>query len=80
MAIVPPPVEADLFGLVDRADHQPDTDGEQLDFGDRDLDVAGDDQALVEDPIKNVDEAACARVADLDGIVRHSGRQLRQRV
>ena len=58
VAIVPPPVQPDLLGLVDRADHQPNPDGEQLDFGDRDLDVAGDDQALVEDPIEHVDEAA----------------------
>ena len=64
MAIVPPPVEANLFCFVDRADHQPDADGEQLDLGDRDLDVAGDDQAFVEHPIENVDEAASASVAD----------------
>ena len=72
VTIVPPPVQADLFRLIDRADHQPDADGEKLDLGDRDLDVASDDQALVEHPVKNVDEAACARVAD--GFVRHNGR------
>ena len=72
MAIVAPPVEANLLCLVDRADHQPDSDGEQLDFSDGNLDIAGNDQALVEDPIENIDEAARTSVADLDGIVRHS--------
>ena len=73
MAIVPPPVESDLFGLVDGAHHQSNPDGEQLDFGDRNLDIAGDDQALVEDAIEDVDQAACTRMTDLNGIVRHRG-------
>ena len=71
MPIVPPPVEANLLGLVDRAHHQADADGQQLDFGDRNLDVAGDHQPLVEDAIENVDEPARAGVADLEGVVRH---------
>ena len=60
--VVPPPVEADLLGLVERADEQPDPDGEQLDFGQRHLDVAGDDQPLVEHAIEHVDEPGRAMV------------------
>src|SRR3954463_10632314 len=56
--VVPPPVESDLLRLVDRADDQPHTDGEQLDLGQRHLDVAGDDQAFVEHPIENVHQTA----------------------
>src|SRR5581483_921581 len=56
--IVPPPVEPDLLRLVDRAHDQPHADGEQLDLGQRDLDVASDDQALVEHPIESVHQTA----------------------
>ena len=56
MVIELPPVEADLLGLVDRADEQPDPDRQQLDFRQRHLDVAGDDEPLVEDPVEHVDE------------------------
>src|SRR5258706_12187278 len=52
-----PPIKADLFRLVDRADQQSNSNREQLDFGQRDLDVARHDEALVEDPIENVDQA-----------------------
>src|SRR6187455_3358958 len=58
MTIVTPPVQPDLFGLVDRTDHQADADGQQLDFSDGNLDVAGDHQPLVEYAIEYVDEAA----------------------
>src|SRR4029079_6669563 len=53
---VTPPVEPDLLGLVDRADQEPDTDREQLDVRERDADVAGDDQTLVEHAVEQVDE------------------------
>ena len=56
MMIVFPPVEADLLGLVDRADEQPDPNGQQLDFGERHLDVAGDDEPLVENAVEDVDQ------------------------
>ena len=59
--IISPPVEPDLLGLVDRADEQPHLDGEELDVGEVDLDVAGHDEALVEHPIEDVDEAMRAR-------------------
>ena len=62
MMIEPPPVEADLLGFIDRADQQPDANREQLDFGKRDLDVAGDDEALVQHAIQNFDEARGSRV------------------
>ena len=41
-----------LFG-----EQQPDLDGQQLDVGEADLDVAGDHQALVEDPFEDVRQA-----------------------
>ncbi len=51
-----PPVEPDLLGLVDRADEQPDPNREQFDFRERHLDIARDDESLVEYAIENVDE------------------------
>src|SRR4029453_13697266 len=48
VAVVAPPVETDLLRLVQRADEQPDADGEKLDFGEGDLDVARDHQSLVQ--------------------------------
>src|SRR5882672_5689782 len=57
MVIVFPPVETNLLGLVDRANEQADPDREQLDFGERHLDVAGHDEPLVQDPVEDVDQA-----------------------
>src|SRR4051812_9125523 len=42
--VVLPPIESDLARLVERADDEPDPDGEELDLRQRHLDVAGDDQ------------------------------------
>ena len=42
MGIALPPVEPDLLGLVEGAHDEPDADGEQLDFRQRNPDVAGD--------------------------------------
>src|SRR5437870_933098 len=52
MMIELPPVEANLLGLVDRADQQANPDREQLDFGQRHLDVTRHDQPLIEHPIE----------------------------
>src|SRR5262245_10928581 len=57
VGVGPPPVHADLLRLVDRADDEPDPDGEELDLGEGDPDVARDQQALVEDPVQHVHEA-----------------------
>ena len=54
MTVVLPPVEANCFRFVDGADHEPDPDRQELDFSERDLDVSGDHQSLVEDPIEDV--------------------------
>jgi hypothetical protein len=43
-----PPVKPDLLGFVDRADEETDLNGEELDVGEVDLDVADDHEALVE--------------------------------
>ena len=51
-----PPVEADLLRFVDRANQQTNADRQQLDFGERHLDVARDDEPFVEHAIEDVDE------------------------
>src|SRR4030088_3262573 len=57
MVIELPPSEHDLLCLVDGANQQADPDRQELDFRERHLDVAGDDQAFIEDAIENVDQA-----------------------
>src|SRR2546423_957168 len=52
--VVAPPVQADLLGLVNRADEQTDLERQKLDVRQRDLDVARDDQPLVEDAVEHV--------------------------
>jgi len=51
-----PPVETDLLGFVDRANQQADSNGEELNLGQRDFDVARDYQSFVENPIEEVDK------------------------
>src|SRR5687767_2427575 len=60
MTVVLPPIETDLLCLVDRTNHQPDADRQQLDFGQRDLDVAGHDQTLVQHAVKHIDKPGVA--------------------
>ena len=60
--IVTPPVQPDLLRLVERADQQAYPDRQELDLRERDLDVAGDHEALVEHPIENVDETCSAMI------------------
>ena len=60
--IVSPPVETNLLRFVDRTHEQPDPNRQQLDFRERHLDVPGDDQPFVEDPIENLDEAGGSRM------------------
>ena len=55
--IVHPPVEANLARLVQRADDQANAYGEQLDFGERDLDISADEQSLIQNPIQDLDES-----------------------
>jgi hypothetical protein len=57
VTVVHPPIQADLACLVERTHDQPNPDGQQLDVGERDLDVAADEQPLVEDPVEDLDEA-----------------------
>src|ERR671933_2405851 len=58
VVVVLPPVEAYLLRLVDGADDQTDAHREQLDLGERHLDVARDDEPLVQDAVEHVHEAA----------------------
>jgi hypothetical protein len=72
VAVVLPPIQADLLGLVDRADDEADAEGEKLDVGEGDLDVPCHDQALVEDQLEDVHEARAARMqASRRTVMRH---------
>src|SRR5215813_13461507 len=63
MMIVAPPVQPDLLGFVDRTDEQSDTDGKELDLCQRDLDIAGHHEALVQDPVEHLDQPGGASVS-----------------
>jgi len=58
---VPPPVQSDLLGFVDGADEKTNLDGEKLDVGKIDLDVADNDETLVEHAVENIHQAVAAR-------------------
>jgi hypothetical protein len=45
-----------LLGFVDGADQETDPNRQELDLGERDLDVARDDQPFIEDSIEHVHE------------------------
>src|SRR5213592_4249787 len=75
MSVVFPPGEADFLCLVDRADDQADADGQELHFRQRDLDVTRDRQPLVEDAIKDVDEAPDAVTVGRRSKVFHHRRR-----
>ena len=51
-----PPVDPHLLGALNRRDQEPDLDRDQLDVEQVDLDVAGDDDALVEHALEDVGE------------------------
>ena len=55
--IVTPPVQPDFLCFVEGTHEEANPDGEQLDFGQRDFDVAGNDQALIEHPIEHIYES-----------------------
>ena len=59
--IAPPPVQADLFRFVDRADEQPNLNRQQLDICQVDLDVARDDEPFVQDTVEDIDQAMRSR-------------------
>ena len=57
VAIIPPPVESNFLSFIKGTYEQADPDCQQLDFSEGHLDVPGDDQPLVQNPVENVDEA-----------------------
>jgi len=57
----PPPIHSDLFRFVDRTDEKANLNSEELDVGEVDLDVADNDQALIEHAIENIDEPIAPR-------------------
>src|SRR5262249_39184479 len=74
VSVILPPIETDLLRLVDGAHDESNADREQLDFGERDLDVARHDQTLVENSIEYVDEPAGATVRELEICSHPKGR------
>jgi len=60
--VVSTPVQTDLLRFVDRTDQQANPNRQQLDFRERHLDVASDDEALVEDTIKDLDQSRGSRM------------------
>src|SRR5438067_12372756 len=56
-----PPIEPDLFRLIDGTDQQTDANGKQLHIRQRDTHVARDDQSLVQHAIKDIDQICCSR-------------------
>src|SRR5262245_22522386 len=71
MVIVLPPVETDLLRLVDRTDQQADTNGQQLDFSERHLDVAGNHESFVQNPVEDVDQPGGASMPSVRQWLRH---------
>src|SRR5579864_4044680 len=66
MVIMLPPIETDLFRLVNRADDEADPDRKELDLGERHLDVARHDESLVEHAIENIDQARASLATPLE--------------
>jgi len=66
IAIVSPPIEPDFLRFVQGADEKANPDGEQLDFGQGDLDVSRDDKSLIEHPIEHVDQTCGAGPRELE--------------
>src|SRR5689334_8884264 len=73
MGVGAPPVHADLLGLVDRADDEADTDGEELDLGQGDADVPGDQEPLVQDAVQDVHEPGGGSVLIERHVRSHAG-------
>src|SRR5688572_11343796 len=59
--VVPPPVQTDLLGLVDRAHEQSNLNGQELDIREVDLDVAGNHQPFVQNAVEDLDQPMTAR-------------------
>ena len=62
-----PPVQTDLLGLIHGTHQQAYPDRQQLHVGESNADIARDDQSLVEDTVKNIDQVRVAR-GDRDAI------------
>src|SRR6266571_3958852 len=77
MTVVLPPVEANLFSLVDRTDQQANANREELDFSERHLDVARDNETLVEHAIENVDQPGIAAGGTPCQVGRHAEKGIR---
>src|SRR5262249_2389944 len=57
ITVVPPPIKTDFLCLVEGTDEQSDPDGQQLNFGERHLDISRNHKSLVEHTVQNVHQA-----------------------
>jgi hypothetical protein len=64
-AIVAPPVEAYLLGLIDGANEKPDFYSEEFDIGERDSNIAGDDKSFIQDFVEDIKEGDLASLGAL---------------
>ena len=73
-----PPVDSHLLSALDGRDQQAQLDRQQLDVEQADLDVSGDDDSLVEDPLENVREVGRpTRALEVGAHRRLASRRLR---
>jgi hypothetical protein len=57
--IVLPPVQADLFRLVDGANQQPYANGQQFNIRERNADIASYDEAFIQHSVEDIDKVSC---------------------
>ena len=62
VTVIFPPVNAHFLGLVNRGDQQADFDGQQVNIGDLNADIAGNHNALVEHPLQDI-----GQISGIDG-------------
>jgi len=58
---LPPPAYAQFAGLLDRANQEPELNAQQFHVAELDANVAGDDQARVENAFENVGQTIPVR-------------------
>src|SRR5688572_31445570 len=76
MAVVLPPVEANGLRLVDRANHETDADGEQLDFRERHLDISRHDETFVQDAVEDVHQPGVSTARTGCQVGRHAVEEM----
>jgi hypothetical protein len=70
VTVVHPPVETDFARFVERTHDQPNPNRQQFHFGQRDLDVAAHEEALVQDAVEDLDQPCRPGTSKLN-LIRH---------